>query len=80
MSVFGQTRPTLMRLADIYRAHRNLLDESCNNLFAYESFKLEKSVLTKREYSDEEKCTVEYETFGYPKNLKVFGKRDCLKR
>jgi len=65
MSAFGQTRPTLMRLADIYRAHRKLFDESCNDLFACESFKLEKAVLTECEYSEQEKCTAEYETFGY---------------
>ena len=65
MDCFGQTRPTLMRLLDIYLKHRRLLDESYNDLFAGESFKLEKEVVTDRQYSIEEICAVEYETFGY---------------
>lgn len=65
MDCFGQTRPTLMRLLDVYIKHRRLLDESYNDLFAGESFKLEKEVVTDRQYSLEEMCSVEYETFGY---------------
>ena len=65
MDCFGYTRPTLMRLLDIYIKHRRLLDESYNDLFAGDSFKLEKEVVTDRQYSIEEICAVEYETFGY---------------
>ena len=65
METFEQTRPTLMRLLDVYISHRKLLDESYDDLFAYESFNLEKSVVTMQEYSDEEKCSAEYEIFGY---------------
>lgn len=65
MDCFGQTRPTLMRLLDIYLKHRRLLDDNYYSLFANESFKLEKEVVTDRQYSLEEICAVEYETFGY---------------
>ncbi len=65
MDCFKQTRPTLMRLLDIYMRHRKLLEESGNDLFAHETFQLEKEVVTKRQYSIEEICAIEYETFGY---------------
>lgn len=65
MGCFQQTRPTLMRLLDIYISCRRLLDESYNDLFTSETFKLEKEVVTKRQYSLEEICSIEYETFGY---------------
>ncbi|MFH1196404.1 MAG: hypothetical protein V1720_11920 [bacterium] len=62
---FGLTRPSLMRLLDVYMHHRKIIDESYNSLFSFESFKLEKEVVTKRQYSIEEICSIEYETFGY---------------
>ncbi|MBU1100708.1 MAG: hypothetical protein KKA84_09920 [Bacteroidetes bacterium] len=65
MDCFDQTRPTLMRLLDVYIKHRRMLDESYNDLFTRESFKLEKEVVTDRQYSLEEMCAIEYETFGY---------------
>ena len=61
----NETRPTLMRLLDIYVAHRKLLDENQNDFFASESFKLESEVKTSRQYGIEEICAIEYETFGY---------------
>ena len=61
----NETRPTLMRLLDIYVAHRKLLDENQNDFFASESFKLESEIKTSRQYGIEEICTIEYETFGY---------------
>jgi len=61
----NETRPTLMRLLDIYIAHRKLLDENQNDLFASESFRLESEVKTSRQYGIEEICAIEYETFGY---------------
>jgi len=65
MDCFKETRPTLMRLLDIYFHHRKLLDESYNDLFADEMFKLEEEIKTDKEYSIEEICSIEYETFGY---------------
>ena len=65
MDSFGQTRPTLLRLLDIYFNSKKLLDESGTNLFVNESLKLEKEIVTGREFGIEEKCTYEYEIFGY---------------
>ena len=65
MTCFGQTRPTLMRLLDIYIRHRKIFDEQVNSLFAGETFDLEREVVTNLEYTIEEICSVEYETFGY---------------
>ncbi len=65
MVCFGKTRPTLMRLLDVYIKHRRVLDNDYMNLFINESFVLEKEVETDREYSIEEMCTIEYELFGY---------------
>ena len=65
MDCFNQTRPTMLRLLDIYFNHRKLLDESVNDLFMNESYKLEKEVVTEKDFSIEEKCIYEYEMFGY---------------
>lgn len=65
MDGFKHTRPTLMRLLDIYFHHRKLLDESYNDLFAADMFRLEKEIVTQTQYSIEEICSIEYETFGY---------------
>ena len=62
---FGETRPTLMRLLDIYIHYRKIFDEKYNDLFAAETFKLEKEIVTGRQYSIEEICALEYEIFGY---------------
>lgn len=65
MDEFRQTRPTLMRLLDIYVKRRHILDDSYNDLFMNESFQMEKDAVTQRNYSLEEICVIEYETFGY---------------
>lgn len=65
MNCFKQTRPTLMRLLDIYIHHRKILDNSYNNLFMSDSFELEKDVVTNIDYSIEEKCQIEFETFDF---------------
>lgn len=65
MECFNETRPTLLRLLDIYYKNRKLLDESINDLFINDTFKLESEVVTKREFTDEEICVSEYESFGY---------------
>jgi DNA polymerase III alpha subunit len=65
LDCFNQTRPTLLRLLDVYFNQRKLLDESANDLFVNESIKLEKEVVTARDFSMEEKCVYEFETFGF---------------
>lgn len=65
MDCFKETRPTLMRLIDIYYHKRKILDNSYNDLFMNESFRLEEEIKTNTEYSIEEICSIEYETFGY---------------
>jgi len=65
MDCLNQTRPTLLRLLDVYFNHRKLLDESANDLFGNESIKLEIEVVTEKEFGIDEKCLCEYETFGY---------------
>lgn len=65
MDCLSETRPTLMRLLDIYLSHRKLLDESISDLFEFESYKLENKIKTDRQYSIAEVCRIEYETFGY---------------
>jgi len=65
MDSFGKTRPTLMRLLDIYLKRRKIYDSGIDDLFAREALKLEKEVETKRQYSLEKICSIEYETFGY---------------
>jgi DNA polymerase III alpha subunit len=65
MDCFNYTRPTLMRLLDVYLHHRKILDEGYNDLFIKETFKLEQEVVTKVNYSVEEICAIEYESFDY---------------
>lgn len=65
MDCFGKTRPTLMRLLDIYLKRRKIYDNAIDDLFAFEALQLEKEVETTRQYSMERICSIEYETFGY---------------
>ncbi|RMD49181.1 MAG: hypothetical protein D6830_05400 [Ignavibacteria bacterium] len=65
MDCFGKTRPTLMRLLDVYFRHRELINPENVDLFAGEISELEKKVETKTQYSINEICAIEYETFGY---------------
>jgi len=65
MDCFNQTRVTLLRLLDIYFTGSKLINENENDLFFNETLKLEKEVVTGRNFSIEEKCLHEYETFGY---------------
>ncbi len=65
MDCFNFTRPSLMRLLDVYLFNRKILNENYNDLFINESFQLEKEVITNENYSIEEICRIEYETFGY---------------
>lgn len=65
MDCFKYTRPTLLRLLNVYLNSRKILDEFTSDLFVSESFRLEKEVITDEDYSIAEKCSIEYETFGY---------------
>lgn len=65
MDCFNQTRHTLLRLADIYFNKFKMLEEGYNDFFLNESFELENAVKTKDDFSIEEKCMAEYESFDY---------------
>lgn len=65
MDCFGETRPTLLRLLDIYFKSRRLLDDRYTDLFMGETFKLEREVQTNREYSIQQKCLAELDAFDY---------------
>lgn len=65
MGCFKKTRPELLRLLDIYIHKRKILDESYNNLFLNETFALEEEIKTSKNFSVEEICKTEYETFDY---------------
>ncbi len=65
LGCFRQTRPELLRLLDIYINKRKILDERHNDLFVSETFALEQQVRTKQNFSLEEICRMEYETFNY---------------
>lgn len=65
MDCFKKTRPTLLRLLDIYMRLRKVLNASYTNLFMDETYLLEKEIETSIDYTVEEKCRIEYETFGY---------------
>jgi DNA polymerase III alpha subunit len=65
MGCFRQTRPTLMRLLDVYLHRRRIIEESYNDLFIRETFKLEEEVKTDQNYSLAGICKEEYEAFGY---------------
>jgi DNA polymerase III alpha subunit len=65
MDGLKQTRPTLLRLLDVYMKHRKTLESGSYDLFANESLKLERDAITKEEFSIEKKCMYEYESFGY---------------
>jgi DNA polymerase III alpha subunit len=65
MDCFKETRPALFRFLDIYFHKLKLLNESYTDLFINESFDLIEQVRTKENYSIEEKCLAEYESFDY---------------
>ncbi len=65
MDCFNETRHTLLRLADIYLNKFKMLEEGYNDFFINESFVLENAVKTKNDFSMEEKCIAEYESFDY---------------
>jgi DNA polymerase III alpha subunit len=65
MGCFRKTRPTLMRLLDVYLHRRRIIEESYNDLFMNETFKLENEVQTNQNYSLAGICREEYEAFNY---------------
>ena len=65
MGCFKQTRPTLLRLLDIYIHRRKIIEESYNDLFLSETFALEEEVKTDMNYTLAGICKEEYEAFGY---------------
>jgi len=72
MDCFGETRPTLLRLLDIYFHKMNLAcrqaglqNESYADLFFNDSFALIEQVKTNKDFSLEEKCLAEYGAFEY---------------
>lgn len=65
LDCFGQTRPYLMRLLDVYIKHRKLLDTTQLALFTADSLKLERELATSVDYSVEEKCLHELEVLDY---------------
>jgi DNA polymerase III alpha subunit len=65
MDCFNETRPTLLRLLDIYFRRMKLQDEGYIDFFINDSFDLIEQVKTEKDYSPEEKCLTEYEAFDY---------------
>ncbi len=65
MDCFHETRPTLLRLLDIYFHKMKLQKENYSDLFINDSFNLIEQVKTNKDYSFEEKCLAEYESFNY---------------
>jgi DNA polymerase III alpha subunit len=65
MGCFKKTRPELLRLLDIYIHKRKILNESYNDLFLHETFAMEDEVKTNINFSVEEICKTEYESFDY---------------
>ncbi len=65
MDCFGLTRPSLLRLLDLYFKNKKILDAYNNDLFVNETIKLEKEIVTQTDFSQEEKSLYEYELFGY---------------
>ncbi len=65
MDCFKETRPTLLRLLSVYIHKRKIIDENYNDLFIYESFKIEEEIKTGKDYGIAQKCKQEFEIFGY---------------
>ncbi len=65
MDCLNKTRPTLMRLIDIYYHYKKIFNNDSQNLFSREVSLLEKSVETKLKYHAAEICYLEQECFGF---------------
>ena len=62
---FGKTRPSLLRLLDIYYGNKKLLNSGSGDLFVKDISKTENEISTDKQFSVEEICINEYEAFGY---------------
>ena len=60
-----QTRPTLMRLLDVYSHRKSEMQKTKDSLFPFSNWDLEDKVKTEKQYSIQEICAIEYETFGF---------------
>ena len=65
MGCLKQTRPTLMRLLDVYFHRKSELQRTKESLFPFNGWDMENLVKTKKQYSLQEICAIEYETFGF---------------
>jgi DNA polymerase III alpha subunit len=65
MGCFKQTRPTLMRLLDVYTHRKIELQKTRNSFFPFNNWKLENEIKTDKQYSLTEICSIEYEIFGF---------------
>lgn len=65
MDCFAQTRPAMLRLADIYFGNKILLNNENGYLFGDEMLQLEKEAIINKQFSIEEICVSEFEAFGY---------------
>jgi len=65
MDCLNKTRPTLIRLADIYYHYKKMLDYNSRNLFNQETSLLERSVETDLQYTGIEIHTYEQEYLGF---------------
>jgi DNA polymerase III alpha subunit len=65
MTSLNVTRPTLMRLLDVYLLQRKIFDQEKQDLFAFESYRLEQNIKTEFGYPVSKICKIEYESLGY---------------
>ncbi|MFO7447326.1 MAG: hypothetical protein R6W90_13230 [Ignavibacteriaceae bacterium] len=65
MDCFKETRPTLLRMLDIYYHKMKIHNDAYSDLFMNESFELLENVKSDYDYSLKEKCLAEYESFDY---------------
>jgi DNA polymerase III alpha subunit len=65
MDCFNELRPYLLRLLDLYFARIKNFYRNYNDLFADDILQLTEQVRIKKDYTIEEKCIAEYESFDY---------------
>ncbi len=65
LDCFNETRPSLLRMLDIYSHHLRSLSQNLLSLFADEYYKLIAEVKTDKDYTPEVKCMIEYDSLGY---------------
>jgi len=65
MDCFNETRHTLLRLTDIYLGKLKILEDGYNDFFINDFFELQNEVKTDNDFTIEERCIAEYESFDY---------------